>query len=134
MIGQNLPNNYGVYITFLHQLLLLREDMDGTYPQTGICLLVRDSSLVTFSSLLFDNMLHLPFCMLDDSSLDRDVGRGDYRGPTESILTRANLMYLGERQNISNANIVKTRHRQKILWRKEILSASNRSYHILVGL
>lgn len=108
--------------------------MNGTYPKTGICLLVGDGSLVTFPSLLFENVLHLSFRMFDDDSLDRDVASGDNRGSTESILARADLMYLGQRQNVSNLNIIEARHSQKILWRKEMLFASNRSYHILVGL
>jgi hypothetical protein len=89
--------------------------MDGAYPKTGISLLVGDSSLVTFSSLLFENMLHLPFCMLDHCSLDRDVSSWYYRSSTECILARANLVYLGQGQNMSNMNVFETRHSQDIL-------------------
>lgn len=56
--------------------------MDGTYAKTGVWLLVWDSPFVPFSPLLFENMLHLPFRMLDDRSLDRDVASGDIWGPS----------------------------------------------------
>ena len=79
-------------------------------------------------------MLHLPFRMLDDRSLDGDMTSGDNRGTSESVLARANLMYLGERQDISNTDIVEAGHSQKILGRKKVFFASNGGYHILVWL
>ena len=79
-------------------------------------------------------MLHLPFRMLDNRSFDGDMTGGDNRGPSESILARANLMYLGERQNVPNTDVVEAGHSQKVLGSKKMLFASNGSYYILVGL
>ena len=71
-------------------------EADGAYPKAGIWLLVGDSSLISFSSLLLEDMLHLPFCMLDDRSLHGDVAGRNDRGATKSVLARANLVYLGK--------------------------------------
>ena len=72
--------------------------------------------------------------MLDDRSLDGYMTSGDNRGASESILAGADLMNLRERQDISNADFGEAGHSQKILGSKKIFFASNRGYHILVGL
>jgi len=79
-------------------------------------------------------MLHLPFGVLDDRGLDGDMASGDNRGTSESVLAGTNLMYLRERQDISNTNVVEARHSQKILGSKKMLFAGNGGYNILVGL
>ena len=89
-------------------LLVLSTDTDRTYSKAGIRLLVRDGSLVPLSSLLFEDMFHLSFCVLDDGSLHGNVAGRDNWGAAESVLARANLVYLGQRQNISQTNIFKT--------------------------
>ncbi len=71
-------------------------DSNGTYSKAGIRLLVRDSSLISFSSLLLEDIFHLPFCVLDDRSLHGDVARRNNRGATKSVLARANLVYFGQ--------------------------------------
>ena len=43
-------------------------------------------------------------------------------------------MYLGERQNVSNTDVIEAGDSQKILGSKKMLFASNGGYHILVGL
>jgi len=72
--------------------------------------------------------------MLDDRSLDGNMTSGDIRGPSEGVLAGANLMYLGERQDVSNTDVDEAGHSQKVLGSKKIFFASNGGYHILVGL
>lgn len=48
-------------------------DVNGTDTKAGICLLVRDGFLVTFSPLLFEDDLHLALGVLDDSCCDINV-------------------------------------------------------------
>jgi hypothetical protein len=88
-----LPN----LLLCLQMLPILSTDTDRTYPKAGIRLLVGDGSLVPLSSLLLEDVLHLPFCVLDDRSLHGDVAGRDDWGATESVLARANLVYLGQR-------------------------------------
>ena len=79
-------------------------------------------------------MLHLPFRMLFDRGLDGDMTSRDNRGPSESVLAGADLMYLGEGQDISNTDVVEARHSQQIILSKEMFFASNGGNHILVRL
>jgi hypothetical protein len=73
--------------------------------------------------------------MLNDRGLDGDMtSSGNNRGPSESILAGADLMYLGEGQDISNTDVVEAGHSQKILGSKKVFFASNGGYHILVRL
>jgi hypothetical protein len=43
-------------------------------------------------------------------------------------------MYLGERQDVPNTDVVEAGHSQQILRSKKIFFANNGGYHILVGL
>ena len=90
-----------------------------------------DGALIALSPLLFEDGLHLALGVLDNGSLDAHLVRGEYGVSAHGVLTRANLVDVGQLQHVADFYVVKTRYGEEVARREEVFSAGQAGNHVL---
>ena len=94
-----------------------------TYPQPCVRLLVFYSPLVSLSSLLLEDFLHLSHSMLDDSGRDGGELSGDVRVAAEGVLARPKLGDCIESQNVADIDVLESRDGDQVAGSEDELLA-----------
>lgn len=97
--------------------------LDVTYPQAGIRLLVFDGSLISFSSLLLEDFLHLSHCMLYYGGRDGSECSGNIRVTADRVLTRPKLGNRIKSQDITNVDVLESRNGDQVAGSEDELLA-----------
>jgi len=80
VVSRIMKNYYNVY-----NRLTVYRNLNLANTKTSVWLLMLDCFPVTLSALLLEDILHSPFCMLDDGSLHLDFGGWNGRVASEGV-------------------------------------------------
>src|SRR5258706_14071266 len=94
-----------------------------TNPQPCVRLLVFYSSLVSFSSVLLEDFLHLSHSMLDDGGRDGGKLSRDVRVAAEGVLARPKLGNCIESQNVADIDVLESRDGDQVAGSEDELLA-----------
>ena len=93
-----------------------------------------DSSLVSLSSLLLKDFLHLSHSMLYDGGRDGGELSRDVRAATERVLARPKLGNCIESQNIADIDVFESRDRDQVAGSEDELLAGEGGADVVGGL
>lgn len=76
--------------------------------------------LIPLAALFLEDLLHLSFRMFHDCSVHTDGLWRNERLTAESVISRAQLVYLGEAEDIADRHFAEAGDCEEVLWGEEV--------------
>lgn len=90
-----------------------------------------DRPLVTLSPFLFEDDLHFALGVLHHRRLDANLLRGDDGVATDSEFAGADLVNVGELEDVTDLDVVETWHGEEVARREEVFPAGEACNDVL---